>query len=63
MLRLIARGRTNQEIAGELFISEKTVANHVTSILAKTGSGNRTEGAAYAINRRLTDFGGSGLTG
>lgn len=55
VLRLIARGRTNQEIGRELFISEKTVANHITSIFSKTGCGNRTEAAAYAVKHHLAD--------
>ena len=39
-------GRTNAEIAGELFISASTVANHIASIMGKTGTANRTEAAA-----------------
>jgi DNA-binding NarL/FixJ family response regulator len=53
VLALIARGRTNKEIAGELFISEKTVQNHLASIFSKIGAGNRTEAAAYALKRGL----------
>jgi DNA-binding NarL/FixJ family response regulator len=53
VLRLIAAGKTNQHIAGELVISLNTVARHVANILDKTGSENRTESAAYAYRERL----------
>ena len=53
VLRSIAAGLTNQEIADKLFISEKTVANHITNIFNKTGSGNRTEAAIYASRHNL----------
>jgi DNA-binding CsgD family transcriptional regulator len=49
ILRLIARGRSNRQIAEELFITENTVANHVKNVLSKTQSANRTEAAAYAL--------------
>jgi pimeloyl-ACP methyl ester carboxylesterase/DNA-binding CsgD family transcriptional regulator len=48
VLRLIAEGRSNQEIAQELVISFNTVTNHVKNILGKTGCANRTEAATYA---------------
>ena len=54
VLRLIAGGSSNREIAEALFISFNTVTNHVKSILGKTGSANRTEAAAYAIHRGLS---------
>ena len=53
VLRLIAIGRTNADIATALAISLNTVATHVRSILAKTGSSNRTEAAALAMRRGL----------
>jgi DNA-binding CsgD family transcriptional regulator len=53
VLRLIAEGDANQEIAAELYISERTVHKHVGSILAKTGSANRVEAATYAVRRHL----------
>ncbi len=46
VLRLMASGKSNQEIADELVISIRTVAHHVTSILNKTNAANRTEAAA-----------------
>jgi DNA-binding CsgD family transcriptional regulator/tetratricopeptide (TPR) repeat protein len=55
VLRLIAVGRSNREIGEELFISGHTVANHVRSILRKTGAANRTEAAGYAYRNALID--------
>jgi len=54
VLRLLAAGLSNQEIGARLFISTHTVANHIRSILAKTGTANRTEAAAYAVHHGLT---------
>jgi len=54
VLRLIASGKSNREIAETLFISYNTAINHVKNILGKTDSANRTEAAAYAIERGLT---------
>jgi DNA-binding CsgD family transcriptional regulator len=54
VLRLIALGRSNPEIAGELVVSPNTVAHHVTNILNKTGAANRTEAATYAARHGLT---------
>jgi DNA-binding NarL/FixJ family response regulator len=48
VLPLIADGRTNREIAAELFISDKTASVHVSRILAKLGARNRAEAAALA---------------
>ncbi|HEU4977871.1 MAG TPA: AAA family ATPase [Solirubrobacteraceae bacterium] len=53
ILALVAEGRSNREIGEALSISEHTAANHVRSILRKTGSSNRTEAASYAHRRRL----------
>ncbi|MGY1805994.1 ATP-binding protein [Blastococcus sp. SYSU D00669] len=53
VLRLIGAGLLNREISARLVISENTVANHVRSILAKTGAGNRTQAAMYAATHGL----------
>lgn len=53
VIRLIAAGNTNRDIAGELFITTNTVANHVKNILSKTASANRTEAAAFAVRHGL----------
>ncbi len=48
VVALVARGRTNAEIAGEILLSPGTVKNHVASIQGKTGTGNRVAIAAWA---------------
>jgi DNA-binding NarL/FixJ family response regulator len=53
VLRLIAAGRSNPQIAAELVISLNTVQRHVSNILAKTGVANRTEAALYARDKGL----------
>ena len=53
VLRLIAEGCSNREIGERLFISQHTAANHVRSILQKTGCANRAEAAAYAVHRQV----------
>lgn len=52
ILEAIAQGKSNREIAAELCLSEKTVRNHVTHILAKLGFSNRTQAAAFALRRQ-----------
>jgi DNA-binding CsgD family transcriptional regulator len=54
ILRLVARGLSNREIGSVLVISEHTAANHIRSILRKTGCANRTEAASYAHRHGLT---------
>ena len=49
VLRLVAKGRANKEIAHELNIGEKTVKSHVSSILAKLNVPSRTQAALYAV--------------
>jgi DNA-binding NarL/FixJ family response regulator len=53
VLRLIARGKANKEIAAELAIGEKTVKTHVSSILNKLGVQSRTQAALYAAQSGL----------
>ena len=55
VLRLIAKGRSNREIAEELFISEKTVKTHVSNILGKLQLEQRTQLVIYAIKNKLVD--------
>lgn len=55
ILRLVARGRLNREIATELFISENTVRNHIRNILDKLQLHSRMEAAMYAVRQRLID--------
>ena len=60
VLRLVAEGRSNREIAGELFISPKTASVHVSNILGKLGVASRGEAAAKAHSLRLFDPAGGG---
>jgi NarL family two-component system response regulator LiaR len=53
VLRLLAQGLTNQEIAGKLFIGEGTVRTHVSNILSKLHLANRTQAALYALREGL----------
>ena len=53
ILALVAQGRTNREIASELFLSEKTVRNYVSSILGKLNISHRAQAAAYAVSHGL----------
>ncbi len=54
ILRLIGEGKTNREIAAEIFLSDKTVKNYVSSILNKLNLRRRSEAAAY-IARRIPE--------
>jgi DNA-binding NarL/FixJ family response regulator len=56
IIALVARGQTNREIAGELFLSEKTVRNYVSSILGKLGLSHRSQAAVYAVEHGLPGF-------
>ena len=53
VLRCLARGRSNKEIAADLFIAEKTVKTHISSILAKLELADRTQAAVYAVKHGL----------
>jgi ATP/maltotriose-dependent transcriptional regulator MalT len=53
VLGLVAGGSTNREIAGELFLSEKTVARHVSNIFTKLGVSSRAAATAYAYEHGL----------
>ncbi|WP_170970131.1 helix-turn-helix transcriptional regulator [Nocardioides jishulii] len=55
ILALVAQGRSNGEIAGQLFIATKTVSVHVSNILGKLGATSRTEAAAVARREGLLD--------
>jgi len=59
VLRLVADGRSNPEIAARLFISAKTASVHVSNILAKVGVASRGEAAAEAHRLRLFDAAGA----
>ena len=56
VLRLLAKGRQNKEIANELWISERTVKFHVSAILGKLGVGNRTEAVGKAAQLGLIEL-------
>jgi NarL family two-component system response regulator LiaR len=56
VLKLVARGLTNQEISELLVISERTVGNHIGSILSKLHLANRTQAALYALRQGLASL-------
>ena len=56
VLSLIATGKTNRSIARKLFISEKTVKNHITSIFRKIKVTDRTQAAIYAIKNNMVEL-------
>jgi DNA-binding NarL/FixJ family response regulator len=56
VLALVAQGKRNKEIAQEVFLSEKTVRNYVSSILSKLGLATRSEAAAYAVKHHIENF-------
>jgi len=53
VLRLVAAGRTNRAIAAELYLSEKTVARHLSNIFTKLGVGSRAAATAFATREGL----------
>jgi DNA-binding NarL/FixJ family response regulator len=52
ILMLVAEGKTNKQIAAEVFLSDKTVKNYVSSILSKLNLERRAQAAAFVANRR-----------
>ena len=56
ILLLISEGKTNKEIAAEVFLSEKTVRNYVSSVLSKLSLRTRSEAAAYAVRNNIYDY-------
>jgi two-component system, NarL family, response regulator LiaR len=59
VLKLVAQGRSNQEIAESLVISERTVGNHISAILSKLHLANRTQAALYALREGLAKLDGA----
>jgi two-component system NarL family response regulator len=57
VLRFVAKGMSNREIAEELYISENTVKNHVRNILEKLHLHSRMEAVLYAMRERIIDLG------
>ncbi|MBQ12695.1 MAG: hypothetical protein CMJ45_14240 [Planctomyces sp.] len=55
VLGLVVAGKTDRQISEELVIAVRTVSTHMSSILSKTGSSNRTEAACYAAQHGLTE--------
>jgi DNA-binding NarL/FixJ family response regulator len=53
ILLLVAEGKTNKEIAGEVYLSDKTVKNYVSSILSKLNLQRRTQAAAFVAKHHL----------
>ncbi|PID14684.1 MULTISPECIES: response regulator transcription factor [unclassified Sporosarcina] len=56
VLLLLAKGKSNQEIADELFIALKTVKTHVSNLLSKLEVQDRTQAVIYAFQNKLTDY-------
>lgn len=56
VLALVAEGKTNREIGKALHLSEKTVRNYVSEVLAKLGFTSRAQAAAYAARHRIEDY-------
>ena len=56
VLRLVAGGNTNKEIAARLFLTEETVKSHIRNILAKLGANDRTHAVAIGVKRGIIDL-------
>ena len=63
VLRLLAQGKANKEIAAALVIGEKTVKTHVSNILSKLGVSSRTQAALYAVRLGLVSLDEMGQAG
>lgn len=55
ILKLLVRGLTNQEIAAAIYLSEKTIKNHLTSLFRKFAVSDRTQAVLYAIRHKIID--------
>ena len=53
MLRLVTAGKTNRQIAADLFLSEKTVARHMNNIFDKIGVSSRAAATAFALREGI----------
>ena len=53
VVRLVAEGKTNRTIAGELYVSEKTVDRHLSNVFTKLGISSRAAATAYAYEHAL----------
>jgi DNA-binding NarL/FixJ family response regulator len=53
VLRMVAAGKSNRAIAGELLLSEKTVARHISNLFGKLGVSSRAAATAYAYEHEL----------
>jgi len=56
VLRLVAKGMNNRDIAKELYISENTVKNHIRNILEKLHLHSRMEAVVYAVREKLLEI-------
>jgi DNA-binding NarL/FixJ family response regulator len=56
VLRLLAQGRTNQEIADTLYLSVGTVKNYVSAVIGKLQANDRTQAVIYALKRGLVSL-------
>jgi DNA-binding NarL/FixJ family response regulator len=56
VLALVAQGKRNKEIAADVYLSEKTVRNYVSSILSKLSLSTRSEAAAYAVRHHINKY-------
>lgn len=61
VLKLVAQGLTNQDIANQLFIEDRTVGNHISNILGKLQLANRTQAALYALREGLVTLERTGI--